>query len=128
MSKELESLIPEAMKLIPGEDDVPWGLERNTVEDAASATAYALRCRRNGMSQEAVWAARRANEFLDDFVINDNNINPNGAAAETLILAHPLIQAELARQIRDLEELRHGTITLQGLRERSEKEAEEFLP
>jgi uncharacterized protein YjaG (DUF416 family) len=125
---EADAQIHETVELIPGENDRPLVLEQAAAEDAVSAVAYALRSRQSGLSQEAVWAARRAYEALDHFVINHEHIDTNSAGAEARVLAHPLIQAELLRQQRDLEELLRGTITLQQLRERSKEEAAYFLP
>lgn len=93
------------MKLIPQEDDEPWVPEQAAAEDAASALAYAIRCRQSGDAQEAAWAARCAYEALDHFVIDQESIDTNVSGGEGRVLAHPLVQLELARQRRDLEEL-----------------------
>ena len=125
---EAEAQIRETNDLIPCADDLPWVPEQPAAEDAAEAVAYALRSRQSGSSQEAVWAAYCAYEALDDFVINHEHIDTNIEGAHARVLAHPLIQAELLRQQRDLEEILRGTITLQQLRERSKEEAAYFLP
>ena len=88
-----------------------WVAEQDPGEDAAAATAYAFRCRKSGNSHEAPWSARRAFEALDRYVSEIDNIDwsvPDPKLREltlTRILSHPLVQAELARQRRDLEEL-----------------------
>jgi uncharacterized protein YjaG (DUF416 family) len=88
------------MALIPRDDEGPWINEQAYAEDAASAVAYALRARNTGMSQEAAYAARVAYEALDHHVINRLGIEDDGHVSE-----HPVVQAELARQHRDLDEL-----------------------
>ncbi len=52
-----------------------------------------------------MYSAEQAYEALDHFVINRDNVNLNALGAERRIVADPLIQAELARQIRDIDEL-----------------------
>ena len=108
---EVKAKIDACMKLIPREDEVQWVPEQGPGEDAVAAAAYAFRCRQNWLSQEAAWSARCAYEALDNYVSISENIDwsgpdPNATAlALERILAHPVVQAELARQRRDLEEL-----------------------
>lgn len=125
---ETDQLVEESMRLIPQEDENEWALDQAAAEDAGSALTYALRCRRSGSVMDAVWAARRAYEALDQYVINHENIDPNLPGSEVLVAAHGLIQAELKRQQRDLNELLHGMIDAAGLKERSKVEAITFLP
>jgi uncharacterized protein YjaG (DUF416 family) len=125
---EIDAEIEACTELIPREDDGPWVMEQAAADDAASALAYSLRCRRTGQAQEAAWAARRAYEAVDHYVINTEHINTNSPGAEARILSHPLVHAELARQQRDLDELLRRTVTVGSLRERSGMEAAIFLP
>jgi uncharacterized protein YjaG (DUF416 family) len=104
-AQELQQNIDLSIKLIPPEDDIPWIPEQAWAEDAVSAVAYALRSRQNGKSQESAWAARRAYEALDHFVVTHEGIDPNSGGAEERVLSSPLVQAELMRQERDLREL-----------------------
>jgi uncharacterized protein YjaG (DUF416 family) len=124
--KELAAKIDAGMQLIAGEDIEEDG--REYAEDAAAAVVYALRCRQNGESQEAMYTARRAYESLDHFVINTENMDTNRPGEEARVLSHPLIQSEFGRQLRDLDELQRGTITVPELQARARKEAVEFLP
>lgn len=78
-------------------------------EDAVSSVAYALRSAVSGKSQEAAWAARRAYEALDQYVIDQEDIDVNLPGQEAAILANPLIQLELQRQERDLDDLMGST-------------------
>lgn len=125
---EVDEHIESCMKLIPREDCGPRVFEQPAAEDAASALVYTLRCRRDGKAQEAAWAARRVYEALDYFVINNEKIDANAAGAEARVLADPLVQAELARQERDIDELARGAVTINRLWERSNAEAAEFIP
>lgn len=108
-SHDIDVSIERCMSLIPREDEGPWIEQQAAAEDAGTALAYALRCRKTGESQEAAWAARCCYEALDHFVINRDDIDVNEAGAEAAVVADPLVQAELARQQRDLDALRlHG--------------------
>jgi uncharacterized protein YjaG (DUF416 family) len=94
-AKECEALVPSEEE--ESSDEQPYG------EDAAAALAYALEARFKG-SQEAAWSARRAYEALDHFV-DFRNGDGIRVTPEEQILEDPLVQAELARQSRDLKEL-----------------------
>jgi uncharacterized protein YjaG (DUF416 family) len=103
--EEVKECLDVCMNLIPREDEGTWVPEQAAAEDAGSALAYALRCRQTGNAQEAAWAARRSYEALDHFVVAQEDIDTNAAFGENRVLLHPLVQAELARQRRDMEEL-----------------------
>jgi uncharacterized protein YjaG (DUF416 family) len=104
-SRQVQENIDISLRLIPEEDSGSWVPEQALAEDAAAAVAYAVSCRQSGRSQEAAWAARRAYEALDHFVINQEGIDPSEAGAEERVLSHPPVQAELLRQRRDIDEL-----------------------
>jgi uncharacterized protein YjaG (DUF416 family) len=132
-SEELQSALERVMESIPSEED-GWDEETQPyAEDAASAVAYVLRARLTGDPQEAAWASRCAYEAIDHSVIAKTGLQIGGPTNETVILLHPLVQAELARQQRDLKELedleRSGSIDvrLSELRKRSEDEAAFFF-
>lgn len=99
-NEELLLELDRCMTLIPREDEGPWVNEQAYAEDAASAVAYALRTRNTGDSHEAAYAARVAYEALDHYVINKLGVSDGER-----VLTHPAMQAELARQHRDLDEL-----------------------
>jgi uncharacterized protein YjaG (DUF416 family) len=116
------------MALISAEEDVSWAEERAVAEDGVAAVAYALRCRLNGDAKEAAWAGRRAYEAMDHFVVTRESVNTNRGGAERRILEHPLVQTELERQRRDIDELlRTSDARLRDatmlLRERAKREA-----
>lgn len=102
---EVQANISSCTNLIPYDYHEPWFVEQATAEDASVALVYALTCRQSGDSQDAMWSAERAYNALDHFVINRDNVNLNALGAERRILADPLLQAELARQHRDIDEL-----------------------
>jgi len=127
-----EENIALAMNLMPREEEGSWAPEQAWAEDTVSAVAYSLRCKQNGRAQEAAWAARRAYEALDHFVITTEAININEPGAEEKILSNPLIQAELSRQQRDLDELqsansRDVSQVASQMRERAKAESEIFF-
>ena len=102
---EVQANISTCMDLIPTDYHEPWFVEQASAENASTAVVYALTCRQSGGSQEAMWSAEQAYNALDHFVINRENVDLNAPEAESRLLAHPLLQAELARQRRDIEEL-----------------------
>jgi uncharacterized protein YjaG (DUF416 family) len=111
-AQEVQDRLNRCMALIPDEDEDEDQSSEEYVaameaqaDHAASALAYAYRCRQNEAAQEAAWAARRAYEAVDHWVINRDDIDISKRGAEQRVLSHPLVQAELARQRRDLEEL-----------------------
>jgi uncharacterized protein YjaG (DUF416 family) len=101
----VQESIDTAINLIPAQVVAPWVPEQALADDAVSAVAYALRCRQSGEPQEAAWAARRAYEALDHFVIIREKTDLKKPGGELRALSHPLVQAELLRQQRDLNEL-----------------------
>lgn len=105
---ELKGALDTCTQLIPNEDAGVWITEQAAAEDGAAAVAYSIRCRQGGEAQEAAWAARRIYEALDYFIISKEGINTNDQGAEQLVLSHPLMQEELARQMRDINELTGG--------------------
>jgi uncharacterized protein YjaG (DUF416 family) len=128
VSADIDAPIANCMALTPREADGPWIDSQAAAEDAGAALAYALRSWKTGDSQEAAWAARRAYEALDDFVINRLGIDVNNPGARDRVRQHPLVQAELARQQRDLAELRDASgqptaSVVSRLRDRAREEA-----
>jgi uncharacterized protein YjaG (DUF416 family) len=130
--EEFEQRIETLMALVPQEEGFrgPWTQEVTNAQNAGMSAVYALRAKLTGAAQEAAWAARVAYEALDNFVINSENIDTNKPGEERRIIAHPLVQAELARQHRDLEELDAGkqevTSLIARLRDRARAEAAIF--
>lgn len=129
---ELRRAVDRAMELVPSEQD-GWDEESQPyAEDAAAAITYVLRARLTGDPQEAAWAARRVYEAADHFALATSGLN-RGEPCEQTILAHPVIQAELTRQARDLGELADlaisggGESRLSQMRVRSEYEASKFF-
>ncbi len=101
---ELRASAKKCLALVPSEDEEPSD-EQPSAEDAAAALVYALESRVKEGSQEAAWSARRAYDALDRFIMSDEPGVIVTEAAEQRVLEHSLVQAELARQRRDLDEL-----------------------
>jgi uncharacterized protein YjaG (DUF416 family) len=120
---EVADQIEACMALIPQEDDRPWASEQPAAEGAGAALAYALRCRLTGNPQEAAWAARSVYDAVDNFVIANPAIDISAPGAEARVLASPLVQAELARQIRDINELSSRDASISAVRERAMAES-----
>ena len=107
----LERQLEVCMSLLPSADVDELG-DSVFAENAVASVAFAIRTRITGVSQEAVWAARRAYESLDHYVTN--RLNPiiiGRPNVEARILAHPLVQAELKRQQVDLSQLHAAATT-----------------
>jgi len=121
-AEQIRGEIDRCMPLIPEEDDEPWVDEQAYADDAASAVAYTLRALETGKTQEAAWAARRAYEAVDHHVTHRLAVE-----GDEHVLAHPVVQGELARQRRDLDELVDGTAVatdlIARLRDRARAEA-----
>lgn len=107
-------------------------LDRSLAEDAVAALTYALRSRNSGDPQEAAWAARRAYESVDQFVVEKAQIDTNELGAEERVLSHLIVQAELLRQQRDLAELTANQTNIaaaaERVRERAKSEANIVFP
>lgn len=102
---EIQASIDTCMELIPSDDDESLDVEPAYAENASAALAYALTSLQKCDSREAMWSAEQVYEALDHFVVNRDNVNLNALGAEGRIIGDPLIQAELARQLRDIDEL-----------------------
>jgi len=77
-------------------------------------------------------AARRAYEALDHFVIDQEGVGVIEPGGETRVLSNPLVQAELARQQRDLRELLDADeadepSVVRRLRLRAEEDSKKFF-
>ncbi len=119
--------------VLPNEDEA-WGTGCPYADDATAAVLYCLRFMLSGDQQEAIWAANRAYEVADNFVVNRTDHNIISRANELEILHHPIIQNELSRQLRDLQELHFSSTEINAfqslchnLRQRAKKEAVTFL-
>ncbi len=101
---KFRSLLDRCMSLLPDEAD-EWSAARPYAEDAVSAVAYALRSGLTGSTQEAVWAARRVYEALDQHVITVTGVSLGAPDAEDRLVADPRVQTELQHQQNDLMDL-----------------------
>jgi uncharacterized protein YjaG (DUF416 family) len=135
-SDELTAAIDEGMALVPSEEDDGWDqASQPYAEDAAAALVYALRSRLTGDAVEAVRSARRAYESFDHLVQAQAGIDPITPEDEAAILSHPLLQRELSRQLRDLQELAavprldvaDASVLLEAMLARAREEGEEVF-
>jgi uncharacterized protein YjaG (DUF416 family) len=94
------------MSLLVDEQSPGWTTATGYAQDALTSLAYSIRYMLSHDTQEAVWAARCVYEAVDTYVIERDDIDTNLPDAETQILRDPVVQAELARQARDLGELK----------------------
>lgn len=104
LGSDLAIYARSADALVPGEEDA-WSPEMPAAQNAAAAVAYAIRCHMSANIQDAAWAARQVYEALDSWVVIRDDLDLNVEGRERRIIGDPLIQAELARQRRDVEEL-----------------------
>jgi uncharacterized protein YjaG (DUF416 family) len=130
---EIKSTADSCLALVPSEEDGWDEATQPFAEDAAAAVAYAVRSRLTGEPQEGAWAARRAYETVERYVVATTGLSLDDPEDELTVLSHPLVQAELARQQRDLEDLTALSAeasthsALRHLRDRSQQEAAAFL-
>jgi Protein of unknown function (DUF416) len=102
--EELMELADQILDIVP--DTLgDWTVSTQYAEDAAAATVYALRCAATGDPGDAVLTAARAYESVDAILLYELDLDFAGAEQEAQLRVHPLTQAELARQERDLDEL-----------------------
>ncbi len=102
-----EQQLEKVMRLIPRDDETgkSWTMQATYAQDSGMSLAYALRARISGEPQEAAWLALVAYEALDHFLINREDIDTNKPGGEQKVISNPIVQAELRRQRRDLDEL-----------------------
>lgn len=110
-------------------------LDDEDASDAAAALVYAFDTRASGDPHEAAWAGRRLYDLADFLAQRELGARISGttwtAADEALVLEHPLVQRELARQERDLRELGElageGPEALERMKARSASEAADYI-
>lgn len=124
LAEAAESRVPDSEHA----DD--WAPSMALAENAIAALAYALSCAATGDAQAAAWSARQAIELLDFEISQRFTVEAYNPSSEEAITSHPAMQTELARQIRDLDELRisgsPSQATVRALRERAYDEAASF--
>ncbi len=119
-----QPFLEEYESLIPGEE-----VERSKrtlldplAENAVAALAYACQCQVSGETENAVWAAQCGYEAVDYIAHGLEDMDYDTPEAQEAILKKDYVQAELQRQLSDLNDLeraaREGT--------RAEKVVETF--
>lgn len=92
-------------------------------DDASAAVSYALMCELRGGLEEAASAAQRVTDYVDGVVVLQLAPASTEFPAQPLVVAHTLMQAELERQERDLQQVLLNAISPNELRQRSKTEA-----
>ena len=98
--QDFEGMEQRCLKEIPSEDN-SWEYGELYATDAGAAVTFAIRTWLSCDPQEAVYAAQRVYDAVDNAV----NSESFSYLEEEQILCHPLIQRELSRQKYDLEQL-----------------------
>ena len=131
---QLVTILERCMASIPGDEQDTKKEPAAYAQDAAASVAYTIRARLEDDPQEAAWAARRAYEAVDYFIVSQIDSTTVTPEDKRFVLSHPLVQAELRRQQADLEELQSvsaekslwASVTSK-LRDRARRDAEFFL-
>jgi uncharacterized protein YjaG (DUF416 family) len=122
----------QCLALMPSEE--PYTELQPQAKDAVAAVLYTLRTLETGEPREAAWAAQRAYDALDNYVVT----RLGGGKAmiftpwiESQVLTDPIVQVELVRQQRDLSELSgmksESAELFARLRDRAKGECASFL-
>lgn len=101
------AVLDEVMGMIPG-PEMEGGLLTQTAEDALASLAYAIRCLLVDDPVQAELAVGREYDATDQAAIKITGVVPTTPKKEARLLAHPLIQRALGRQVADLKLMRHG--------------------
>jgi hypothetical protein len=101
----IDRLLAEVMVLIPDQDAPGWTPLTAYAEDGLAALAYCVQCLQSMDSQHAAWAARRVYEAMDCFVSCRDYKSTDGPQDDMRTLGDSVVQAELKRQARDIDDL-----------------------
>jgi len=105
----VESSAERLTRLIPHDDDVQWSVPGHTeLNEFSTALYYALESYRLGDSEMPAHAAEHAYGVRWSTVANRHDIDLNAPGGVQAVARDSLVQAELARQRRDLEDLLRG--------------------
>ncbi len=107
----LNEILESVLRLFPEEQD-SWSPYHVYAEHALASLAYTIRCINHDSPQEAAWSARRAYEAADQVAIRTSGIDTSSNSFERDILSSNIVQAELARQKRDLTTLCQNELNL----------------
>jgi uncharacterized protein YjaG (DUF416 family) len=130
---ELETMLERCEALTPtGEENTKE--ESAYADDAGTSLLYTIRTRLTDNPQEAAWAARRAFEAVDYFIMRQIDSTTITREHLRFALSQPIVQAELRRQQADLKELESASAdksllagVVSELRDRARRDAEHFL-
>lgn len=130
--QKLQQCITLTESLILDENELPFVGEREWAGNAVVALYHALRCRRSGEAKEAMWSALRATDGILHFTRGQKKYPRMVPGEFDKMMSHPLIQAEMRRQRRDLDELlaadeKDVAQIAERMRERAKDESEIFF-
>lgn len=115
--------------LIPHIDEGEWSPDRDAADAFAMALANALEVHLGGESQKAAYSGYYVYEVLRNMVLDLRHVDLNQPGDEDAAMrTDPLVQVELARQRRDLEELLRGPDTSKLVRRLRERARQEPVP
>jgi uncharacterized protein YjaG (DUF416 family) len=103
-AEQIRTTLTRCMALAPRQGNEPWRPEHSRADDAVSAATHTLLTIECGEAKEATWASRRAYEAVCHHVMHRLGIEDREQ-----VLNHPVVQAELVRQRRDIDDLRQAT-------------------
>lgn len=130
---ELKQQLEDCMECLPEEDAVNGlSVKASHAQEAGVSVVYALRTRMGGKADDAAWSAQTTYEILDNYVINQEGFDTNQPGGEIAVLSHPLVQAELLRQQRDIDQFRNfadafNSQLIMEIRDRAKAESQIFF-
>lgn len=105
-----EAELERCLSLRPVESPVYWVPEQAYAEETVSAVADALRAQMTGKAAEALSAARRVYQALCHFIVERDAIDLSKKGESEKVIADPLMQAELERQVTEIQELQRAAV------------------
>ncbi len=117
-----DAMQSESEALVPIDED-GWTLEMGYGQNAAAATAYAVRTWLTDRAQEAAWAARQVYEAADYATLQAHpDLDLNAPGSSDRVLASPAVQSALMAIGVALEAVEAQPSSYRSLRERCELE------
>ena len=104
------------------DEDEAWGSGYPYAEDATAAAVMCLRLVQTENVDQAVYVARRLYECADNYAVRQIDIDFDNQRIEDEAITHSVVQEELTRQNRDLDELLKNNLSdslIDRLRDRS---------
>ena len=123
---EVAAYQAEAESMVPSDED-GWSVEAGYGQNAAAATAYAIRTWLTDDPQEAVWAARQVYELADYAVLQSRpELDLNAPGSATQVLESDVVQGALAAIERALTAVESAPSTWRQLRADAEADSQSW--